>query len=285
MFLLGLPPESGPANIDIGAIHYENHRYLGGGDTLEAVAEANRRNDLKPGGSALFIGAGGPMGQMHVQRAIEKADGPRLVVVTDLDGGRLAYIRKRFGAMAALKGKRLETLAPDEFPSPYMMNETIKSYAPMGYDDVVVLAPVAMIVQQAMGWVADFGFVNVFAGLGIGTMADIPIDALCRGVKIVGSSGSRISDLRRILGLVEGNQLDTNRSVAAIGGLNAAQAGLKAVKDAKYPGKTIIYTQIADLPLMSLEEAPERIPELKDKLSPEGAWTKEAEAALLEKYL
>ncbi len=285
MFLVGSPVEPGMVTLDVGAIHYQDKRFLGGGDSLEAIAEANRRNDLKPGGSALFIGAGGPMGQMHVQRAIEKSNGPAKVVVTDLDRGRLDHLVARFGNMAKAKGVEYVTLAPSEFASPDAMNARIRELAPAGYDDVVVLAPVPALVTQAVGLAADFGFVNVFAGLGIGTTASIPLDALCRGVKIIGCSGSRISDLRRVLELVEAGELDSNRSVAAIGGLNAAHDGLKAVKDAKFPGKTIIYTQIPDLPLMPLEELPARIPELKDKLSPEGAWTKEAEAALLEKYL
>ncbi len=285
LFLMGAASKCGDVTLDVGAIHYQDKRYLGGGDTLEALAEIHRRNDLKPGGKALFIGAGGPMGQMHVQRAIEKSNGPARVVVTDLDRGRLDHLVARFGGMASGKGVEFITLAPSEFASQQEMNARIAALAPNGYDDVVVLAPVPALVTQAISLAADNAFVNVFAGLGIGTTAQIPLEALCRGVKIIGCSGSRISDLRRVLELVEAGELDSNRSVAAIGGLGAAHAGLKAVKDAKYPGKTVIYTQIPELPLMALEEIPERIPELKDKLSPEGAWTKEAEAALLEKFI
>lgn len=285
MFLLGAPAASGPCTLDVGAIHYENKRFYGGGATLEAVATANQRNDLKTGGSALFIGAGGPMGQMHVQRALEKHDGPQRVVVTDLDRGRLDHIMNRFQGLAAERGAELITLSPSEFDSREAMDARIQSLAPNGYDDLVVLAPVPALVKQAVSMAAAGAFVNVFAGVGIGTMAEIALDALCKGVKIVGCSGSRIVDLRTVLELVEAGKLDTNRSVAAIGGLNAAHEGLRAVKDARFPGKTIIYTQIAGLPLLPLEAIAECLPELKDKLSPEGAWTKEAEEALLEKYL
>ena len=285
MFLLGAPAAEGDVTLDVGAIHYQDKRFLGGGGTLEALASIHARNDLRPGGKSLFIGAGGPMGQMHVQRAIEKSNGPAKVVVTDLDRGRLDHLVARFGGMATEKGIEFVTLAPTDFESQAAMNARITELAPDGYDDVVVLAPVPALVTQAVKLAADNGFVNVFAGLGIGTTAPIPLTALCRGIKIIGCSGSRISDLRRVLELVEAGELDSNRSVAAIGGLGAAHAGLKAVKEASYPGKTVIYTQIPDLPLMALEEVPERIPELKGKLSPEGAWTKEAEAALLEKFI
>ena len=88
-----------------------------------------------------------------------------------------------------------------------------------------------------------------------------------------------------MLQLVEEKKLNTNLSVAAIGGMNAGREGLEGVKSARFPGKTVIYTQIPELPLMSIEEVPQRIPGLKDRLSPQGAWTKEAEEALLEMYL
>ncbi|MBI2432608.1 MAG: hypothetical protein HYV26_07045, partial [Candidatus Hydrogenedentes bacterium] len=285
MFLLGPPRDGGLISLDVGGIHYEDKRFFGGGDTLEAVAEANRRNDLKPGGAALFIGAGGPMGQMHVQRALEKADGPKRVVVTDLDRGRLNHIVHLFQPIADARGAELITLASSEFGSPAEMDVQIQELAPNGYDDIVILAPVAALVSNSMKFAAPQCFVNVFAGLVVGTKADIPLAALCNGVKIIGSSGSRIKDLARILELVEGGELDTNRSVAAIGGLNAARDGLQAVKEARFPGKTVIYTQIPDLPLMSLKEVSEKLPEIKGKLSPEGAWTKDAEEALLETRL
>jgi hypothetical protein len=67
--------------------------------------------------------------------------------------------------------------------------------------------------------------------------------------------------------------------------LNAGREGLEGVQAARFPGKTVIYPQIPDLPLMSLEEVPKNIPRIKDKLSRQGAWTKEAEEALLEMYL
>jgi hypothetical protein len=116
-------------------------------------------------------------------------------------------------------------------------------------------------------------------------MASVSLDKLCRGVKMIGCSGSRISDLRKVLELVEAGRLDSNRSVAAIGGMSAAHDGLKGVKDAKYPGKTVIYTQIPELELMPLDEVAEKMPDVGAKLSPEGGWTKEAEAALLERFL
>ena len=285
MWLVGKPAETGDVTIDVGGIHYENKRFFGGGDSWQASGQANARNDIKPGGKALFIGAGGPMGQMHVQRAIEKAGGADFVVVTDLDKSRLEHIAHRFGGLAKARNAELVMVDPTAFDSPAAVTAHLRELAPEGYDDIVVLAPVPALVRQAVDLAADNAFVNIFAGIQIGRTAELPLEALCRGVKLIGCSGSRISDLRRVLQLVEAGELDSNRSVAAIGGLNAAHKGLEAVHNATYPGKTVIYTQIPDLPLMSLEEVARQIPEVGEKLTAEGAWTKEAEQVLMEKYV
>lgn len=286
MFLVGSPAETGDSMIDVGAVHYQNKRYLGGGDTLEAIAQANRRQDLLPGGTGLFIGAGGPMGQMHVQRAIEKQNGLGCVVVTDLDRKRLDHIENRFGSLARSRNVTLITLAPADFDSQDAMNARIVELGGAeGYSDVVVLAPVPPLVKQGVSLAARNGFVNLFAGLATGTKAPVPVEQLCKGVKMIGCSGSRISDLRAVLAMVEDKQLASNRSVAAIGGLDAAHAGLKAVKEALYPGKIIIYTQVPSFPLTPLEALADNEPEIAAKLTEDGSWTTEAEQAFLDKYL
>jgi threonine dehydrogenase-like Zn-dependent dehydrogenase len=284
MFLLGHAAGEGVASLDIGRIHYEGLRFYGGGADLDAIAEANKRNDLLPGGSSLFIGAGGPMGQMHVQRALEVENGPSLVVVTDLDRGRMDHIQTRFGGLAEQNGRKLITLTPGEFESQEAMDAHIGSLSDHSYDDICILAPVAGLATHAVSIAADNALINVFAGVLIGSEAPISVEDLCRGIKIIGSSGSRISDLRKVLHLVEADKLNTNLSVAAIGGMNVAHEGLEGLRDARFPGKTVIYTQIPELPLMAVEEIPDMIPELADKLGPGPSWTIEAETALLELY-
>ncbi|HOT50282.1 MAG TPA: hypothetical protein PLI07_04850, partial [Candidatus Hydrogenedentes bacterium] len=195
------------------------------------------------------------------------------------------HLQNRFQNLADRNGIRFITLAPSDFPNKDAMDAWIHAQAPDGYDDVIVLAPVAALVKDSLRFAADDAFVNIFAGLGIGSFADIELRDLCRGVKLIGSSGSRISDLRKLLSMVETRRLNTNLSVAAIGGLNAAREGLEGVKAARFPGKTVIYPHVVDLPLMSLEDIPKRLPALADKLSPEGAWTREAEQALLEMFV
>ena len=85
--------------------------------------------------------------------------------------------------------------------------------------------------------------------------------------------------------MTEDGELSPNRSVAAIGGIYAAHEGLEGVRDAKFTGKVVIYPQFADLPLIPLEQLADKLPDVAAKLSPEGAWTKEAEQALIEHFL
>ncbi|MBI4556507.1 MAG: alcohol dehydrogenase catalytic domain-containing protein [Candidatus Hydrogenedentes bacterium] len=284
MYLLGTPAEAGAAALDIGRIHYEGVRFFGGATDLQTLAERHARHDLLPGGDALFIGAGGPMGQMHVQRALEVKNRPRRVVVTDLDRGRLDHIQKRFHDLAEQNGVELLTFAPSQFANQQAMDAHVRSLTPGGYSDVIILAPAAAVVSYGAGMAADFALINIFAGVGIGNVAAVSLHDLCRGVKLIGSSGSRISDLRKVLEMVESRQLNTNFSVAAVGGLNAAKQGIEALRDARFPGKTVIYPQIPELPLMAVEDVPEHVPELRGKLGPQNSWTQEAEATLLEKF-
>ena len=65
-------------NVDIGRVHYNRWVYVGSAspEISDAYTDMPVRSSLKLGGRAWFVGAGGAMGRMHVQRAIQKAEGP-----------------------------------------------------------------------------------------------------------------------------------------------------------------------------------------------------------------
>jgi L-sorbose 1-phosphate reductase len=155
-----------------------------------------------------------------------------------------------------------------------------------GYDDIIMLAPSAQVVADAVTMMAPGGVVNIFAGLSRGTRADIDLSAVAaRGVRLIGSSGSSIADLRRMLAATEEGRLDPNLSVAAVAGLSAAKEGLKGVIESQFPGKVVIYPQVLDFPLTMLADLNERLPAVYDKLGPNASWTAEAEAAFLRELL
>ena len=72
-----------------------------------------------------------------------------------------------------------------------------------------------------------------------------------------------------------------NNIVAAVGGLRSALEGVKAVKAGRYVGKVIIYPQLLDFPLISMEEIPYLYPNIAEKMYEGNLWSNEAEEELL----
>jgi hypothetical protein len=128
--------------------------------------------------------------------------------------------------------------------------------------------------------------VEIFAGIPRGSCAATDLSPVAlRGVRFQGTSGSAIDDLRTTLHMTESGEIDTNASVAGVGGLEAVHAGLEAVLAMALPGKIVIYPQLRDLPLTPITDLPEKMPEVAALLGPGGIWTRAAEKALLERYL
>ncbi|KPV45830.1 alcohol dehydrogenase, partial [Kouleothrix aurantiaca] len=107
--MVGTEPLDGDPQIDVGRLHYDYTAYVGtnGSDIAASYGEARNRAELRAGGVAVFVGAGGPMGQMHVQRALELSNGPRTVIATDVNDERLATLAQMFTSLAEQRGKHL----------------------------------------------------------------------------------------------------------------------------------------------------------------------------------
>lgn len=271
--------------IDVGRVHYDALQYVSTtpGRPLGGY-QAPRPIKLQQDGLCWICGAGGPMGQMHVQLAIEASDGPRTVVCTDIDSERLGRIPIRFGEAAQKRGCQLVLLNPKELGDQF--EAELWKIAPEGFDDVVCLVPVPAIISQCSKFLGKRGVFNIFAGVGRGTMAQLDLNkVICNNARYWGSSGSFIEDLKNTLGLAERGELSPNMAVAAIGGIEAVRDGLQAVSDSAMPGKIVIYPHITGLPLTPLPELKEKLPEVAAKLGPDDTWTREAEKALLERYL
>ncbi|HZP81493.1 MAG TPA: zinc-binding dehydrogenase, partial [Chthonomonadaceae bacterium] len=229
-----------------------------------------------------FIGAGGPMGQMHVQRAVQHKQPPKRIVATDVDAVRLQSVADRFGKTAQERGIELITLNPKELGDETFNAELQRWGEGRGYDDIVSLVPVAAVIEHAADYLAEGGWFNIFAGVARGTMASLDANRIVRSrVRFLGSSGSSLADMRETLARVESDELSTNASLAAIGGMEAAAEGLKAVKEGWFPGKTLIFPHIHNLPLTPLPELKEKFPTVYAKLKDGQFWTTEAEEELL----
>jgi hypothetical protein len=272
-------------SIDVGRIHYDDLLYVGGQEIDDGYS-ATPDSELLADGTVWFIGAAGPMGQMHVERAVSMKNGPSRILATDIDPSRLDMLRDKVSATAAGKGIEIVFLNPVEVGENKVSEAIDKLTGGRGFDDIVILAPIAALVGKASRHLADGGKLNIFAGVPRGTIASLDLSTVyLRGARWLGSSGSRIGDLAYTLAEAENGNLPTNRSVAAIGGMNAVGDGVKAVKEARFPGKTVIFPQINNLPLTALPNLKTALPNVYEKLEGGRFWTREAEGELLREKL
>ena len=272
-----------PVEIDLGRLHYHYTAYVGttGLDVSAAYGEARNRTELREGGVALFVGAAGPMGQMHLERALRMPDGPRTAIGADLDAERLAAARARLEPIARLSGRRLLMTAGQDVAK-LVDDET----AGRGADDVIVTAPTAAAVTSATAQMAPDGMLVLFAGLPIGTRASLDLSPVyLHGAQYTGTSGSRIADQELVVRKTTAGQLAPGRAVAAVGGMEAAPDGLRALIEGRFAGKIVIFPHLRGLPLTSLEDLAVRDGEFAAALGPGGAWTRAAEAVLFARYL
>jgi threonine dehydrogenase-like Zn-dependent dehydrogenase len=286
MNLVGEQPLSDQVQADVGRLHYDYIAFIGntGPDIAASYGEARNRCELRPGGAAVFIGAGGPMGQMHVQRAIELPNGPKLIIATEVNDERLEALREAFAPLAEEHGRDLHFFNPQN--SEQSLHDLVMELTHgQGADDVVVSVPHAPLMAESAELMNDEGMLVLFAGVPNGTLAPLDLSNVYLGnAQYTGTSGLTINDQRQVLERARARTLSPGRVVAAVGGMNAAKEGMEAMMEGRYPGKIVIFPQIPDMPLMGLEELKQREPEIGALLGPGDTWTREAEAALFQKY-
>jgi len=283
--MVGKVPLDGLVETDLGRLHYDYVAFLGnqGPDIAASYGEARNRCEVRPGGNAVFVGAGGPMGQMHVQRAIELPDGPKMVVATEVSDERLQTLQDNFAQLAAKNGRKLLIFNPktsQESLYDFVMRVTQNQ----GADDVVVSVPLASLMAEAATVMKPDGMLVFFAGVPIGTMGPLDMSKIyLSNAQYTGTSGLTIDDQASVMDRALAGALSPGRSVAAIGGIETAREAMQAVIDGRYPGKVVVFPQIHNLPLMGLDELKEKLPEVADQLQEGKVWTPAAEETLIEK--
>ncbi len=275
-------PFARSVSIDVGRIHYNRWAYVGtkSSNISRAYSDTPIRSTLRTGGKTWLVGAGGPIGRMHLQRAIEIADGPGTIVCTDVSDARLEDLRVSFEGDARNKNVNLVCLNPMKKEEYGQRMGEIKAAG--GFDDIIVLAPIPAVISDSATYLAPKGVMNVFAGVNRGTMATLNLnDMLDKNARVIGHSASSVDDMKLMLHDTEAGILKPNRSVAAVGSLEAAKEGLKALKDATYPGKVVIFPNIKYLPVTSLPELEVKLPTVFAKLHNGREWCVEAEQEFL----
>lgn len=254
----------------IGRVHYGGIRIIGSpGANLEAALRLIPQTaEIRPADRINIIGAGGPMGTMHVIRDLCQGVPEIQVFAGDINDERLAILLKLAGPLAAKNKLTLQIYNP------------AKEQRTETFSYVVLLVPSAQLVAQAVQQAAQGAILNIFAGIPANVTAEIDLDRYIeRGCYFVGTSGSTLADMKTVLEKVKSGKLDTNLSVAAIAGLDGAIDGIRAVERNLLPGKIVVYPFATGLQLTPLTELEKVYPAVARALS-NGCWTAAAEAEL-----
>lgn len=282
--LVGRTPLDGLVDADVGRLHYDYIAFVGGHgpDIAASYGEARNRCELREDGCMVLIGAGGPMGQMHLQRAIEHPHGPKTIIATELSVARVENLKQRFGGLAEQHQCHLLVVNPNQ--AGQSLREAVMAHSQQrGADDVVVCAPSAEIMAEGAALMAPDGMLILFAGVPNGTLAPLNVsDVYLGNAQFTGTSGLTIRDQALVMESAVQKTLSPGRSVAAIGGMGVALNGIEALMEGRFPGKIVIFPQLLDVPLLGLDQLHTHLPQVAEKLGPDYSWTLAAEAALLE---
>jgi len=241
---------------------------------------------IKEGGKMVMMAAVGPMGLACIDYTLHGARRPGLLVITDIDQGRLDRAAKLLSVEDAAKnGVELHYINTRDIDAHAVLMELTGG---TGYDDAIVFAPVPAVVELADGVLGHDGCLNFFSGPGDPTFSSrINLyNVHYNATHIMGSAGSNTDDMKECLQMISEGKLNPAFLVTHIGGLNCvAEATLNLPK---IPGgKKLIYTHV-DMPLTAIADFAElgktdpfyaKLAELTAKT--DGLWNAEAEKFLL----
>ena len=268
-----------PVSCIIGA-YKSNYHYEPG--TYEHIM------NLRPGGAMAVLAGAGPMGLSSIDLALHDAIRPSVLVMTDIDQGRLDRAAAIFPPAAAAKlGIALHYVNTAKMDDPVA---ALRALTPggKGFDDIFVFAPVAPLVEQASAMLGLNGCLNFFAGP---TKTDFSAkmnfyDVHYMGHHVVGSSGGNMEDLQDALRLMGEGRINPAVMVTHVGGIDSAAD--TTIRLPSIPGgKKLVYTHIS-MPMTAIADFAE-----KGKTEPlfasldeicsrnNGLWSFEAEQHLL----
>lgn len=258
-------------SVGIGRVHYGGTRWIGttSRDAADSYKHIPPTGELRCGDKMAIIGAAGPMGQMHVIRAVCSGIADIEVVAADMDDARLASLAGKAVPQAKASGVRLRMVNSQKTP----LDEKF-SY-------IALMAPVGALVANAIRDSLPGCLINIFAGIPAPTRHELDLDTyIANRCFMFGTSGSVIRDMKIVLSKVQSRRLDTNVSVDAISGMAGAVDGLAAVENRTLSGKILVYPMLRDLGLIPLSQLGTHLPAVAANLD-NGTWTKAAEDELL----
>ncbi len=225
---------SEPLSCIIGTFHAQYHTKLGSYVHDMGIVE---------GGNLAILAGAGPMGLGAIDYAIHCDRKPGLLVVTDIDQARLDRAASIYTVEEAAKnGVKLvyqNTSGADPVADLMALTDG------KGYNDVMVFAPVAALVEQGDKILAFDGCLNFFAGPtnpNLSAMFNF-YNVHYAAHHLVGTSGGNTDDMIEALDMIAAGKLNPAGMITHIGGLNAvAEATLNLPK---IPGgKKLVYPHI-----------------------------------------
>ena len=268
-----------PMSCSIGALHAAYHTHMG-------VYEHDM--GIREGGRLAIVAGAGPMGLGALTYALHCDRRPGLVVVADIDQGRLDRAARLFPPERVREqdGIELHFVNTGETGDPAGRLRAITDGA--GYDDVLCYAPIASVVTLSSAILGCDGCLNFFAGpTDKQFSAEMNFyDVHYNSTHVMGTTGGNTDDMRESLALTAAGRIDPSVMVTHIGGLDAAARTTLDLP--KVPGgKKLIYTHV-EMPLVGLDElrakasGDARYGDLADIVDAHnGLWNPEAEDYLL----
>lgn len=233
-----------PMSCIVGAFHASYHTTMGSYEHRMGIVE---------GGTCAILAGAGPMGLGAIDYAMHGGRSPRLLVVTDVDSGRLARAAKLFPVEQA-KAEGIEL----HFVNTRLMSDPVVGLKDLtggvGFDDVFVFAPIGPVCEQGDAILGKDGCLNFFAG-----PTDTSFGARINFYNIhyaathtVGTTGGNTDDMKESLRLAEQGKIRPEVMVTHIGGLDSAAGATLTLPD-KPAGKKLVYTGIR-MPMTAIED-------------------------------
>ena len=278
-----------PYNLDTfyyGALGEPYSCVIGSFDEMFHTKPADHTHYMgnKNGGNMAILAGGGPMGYAAVDYIANCDRKPSLLVVTDIDETRINHLKSVVKASDDIEIKYIKNNGDESD-----INLIKEANGGCGFDDILVMAPVASLIETADKLLCDNGCLSFFAG-----PADRNLSAKINfhsvhynATHIIGSIGGNAQDMAKAIKMMEEGRLHPSAMISHIGGLDCAHTATADLPD--IPGaKKLIYNQVS-LPLTAIcdfEEKGKTDPLFLtlDKIvkSNNGLWCPEAEKYLLE---
>ena len=207
---------------------------------------------IKEGGCLALLAGAGPMGLGMIDYIVNCDRRPRLFIVTDIDAARLARAAQIITPEKAAKnGVKLMYVNTANFDDPIAY---MKEFAPDGFDDVFVYAPVKPVVEMGDRLLGRDGCLNFFAGpVNTAFSAEFNFyNVHYASTHIVGTSGGNTDDMREALSMMESGKINPAAMITHICGLDSVAE--TTINLDKIPGgKKLCYTNIS-LPLTAISD-------------------------------